>query len=71
MLLWIQSHTNDMVHYGNPDKECTGIVVTCFAAVDVICKAAELGANLIIVHELFKANRTFNCSAIQSLKIIP
>ncbi len=36
---------------GNPDDECTGIVTTLAATVNVVRKAAELGANLIIVHE--------------------
>ena len=43
--------TRDHVLYGTTDKECTGIVTTCFASVDVIKKAHELGANLIIPHE--------------------
>ncbi len=43
--------TTDVVKYGDPEQECTGIVVTCFASVNVIRRAAELGANLIIAHE--------------------
>ncbi|MBQ6216712.1 MAG: Nif3-like dinuclear metal center hexameric protein [Erysipelotrichaceae bacterium] len=43
--------TRDQVLYGETEKECTGIVTTCFASVDVIRKAHELGANLIISHE--------------------
>lgn len=43
--------TRDHVLYGTTDKECTGIVTTCFASVDVIKKTHELGANLIIPHE--------------------
>ncbi|MDO4198979.1 MAG: Nif3-like dinuclear metal center hexameric protein [Erysipelotrichaceae bacterium] len=43
--------TRDKILYGNPDQECTGIVVTLFASADVIRKAKELGANFIIVHE--------------------
>lgn len=43
--------TRDKVLYGNIDKECTGIVTTCFASVEVIEKAHALGANLIIPHE--------------------
>lgn len=43
--------TRDQVLYGEVDKECTGIVTTCFASVEVIKKAHELGANLIIPHE--------------------
>ena len=43
--------TRDKVLYGDPDKECTGIVTTIYASVDVIRKAHDLGANLIICHE--------------------
>ena len=43
--------TRDKVLYGNPYQECTGIVTTCWATIDVIKKAALQGANLIIAHE--------------------
>lgn len=43
--------TRDQVLYGDTDKECTGIVTTCFASVDVIKETHKLGANLIIPHE--------------------
>lgn len=43
--------TRDKILYGDPDKECTGIVSTCWATADVIKAAAEKGANLIIAHE--------------------
>ncbi len=43
--------TRDKVLYGETDKECTGIVTTIYASPDVIRKAHELGANLIIAHE--------------------
>lgn len=43
--------SRDQILYGDATKECTGIVTTIFASVDVIKKAYELGANLIIVHE--------------------
>jgi Uncharacterized conserved protein len=46
-----EAKTRDKVLYGNPEQECTGIVTSCWASVDVIRKAQELGANLIIVHE--------------------
>ncbi|MDO4460554.1 MAG: Nif3-like dinuclear metal center hexameric protein [Clostridia bacterium] len=36
---------------GNPDDECTGVVCAMVATPNVIRKAKELGANLIIVHE--------------------
>lgn len=43
--------TRDKVLYGDVNQECTGIVTTVFASVEVIQKAHEMGANLIIVHE--------------------
>lgn len=43
--------TRDQVLYGNVDQECSGIVTTCWASSDVIRKAIDLHANLIIVHE--------------------
>lgn len=46
-----EDKTRDKVLFGNTDKECTGIVTTCFASVEVIEKAHELGANFIISHE--------------------
>ena len=36
---------------GDPSAECTGVVTAMDATVNVVKKAAELGANLIIVHE--------------------
>lgn len=36
---------------GNPEDECTGIVTALVPTVDVIRKTAELGANLLIIHE--------------------
>ena len=46
-----ENNTRDKILYGNPDKECTGIVTTCWATVDVIREAKAKGANLIICHE--------------------
>ena len=43
--------TCDGFKTGNPEDECTGIVTTCCASVEVIRKTIELGANLIICHE--------------------
>src|SRR5689334_5114758 len=45
------SGTVDTVKSGNPGQAVSGIVTTMFATVDVIRKAASLGANLIIAHE--------------------
>ena len=36
---------------GNPDDECTGIVSALVPTVEVIRKTAELGCNLLYVHE--------------------
>ncbi len=41
----------DVIKYGDPEQECTGIVVTCSATVDVIRQALERNANLLVVHE--------------------
>ncbi len=43
--------TCDIVQYGNPDQECTGIVTTCCPTAAVIQKAAELGYNFVLGHE--------------------
>lgn len=43
--------TVDVVKFGDEEKECTGVAVTCFASAEVIRQAAALGDNLIIVHE--------------------
>lgn len=43
--------TRDRILFGNPDMECTGIVTTCWANINVIEEAHRLGANLIICHE--------------------
>ena len=46
-----ETMTTDVVKYGDPEQECTGIVTTVCATVEVIRKAISIGANLIIVHE--------------------
>lgn len=46
-----EEKTRDKVLYGDDGQELKGIVTTCFASVDVIRKAGEMGANLIISHE--------------------
>ena len=43
--------TVDTVKIGDPAQPLTGIVTTFLATVEVIEKAAQLGANLIITHE--------------------
>jgi putative NIF3 family GTP cyclohydrolase 1 type 2 len=43
--------TVDTIKAGDADQQVTGIVTTMFATVDVIRRAAELGANFIIAHE--------------------
>ena len=46
-----EEKTCDIVKYGDPEQECTGIVTCCFASSDVLRKTAELGANFVITHE--------------------
>ena len=43
--------TCDGVSYGDIDRECTGIVLTCWPSVRVIREAAGLGCNVILCHE--------------------
>lgn len=43
--------TRDQVLYGATDTECTGIVTCIWPTADIIRRAQELGANLIISHE--------------------
>lgn len=43
--------TRDKLLYGDPDQECTGIAISCFASVEVIRQAARKGCNLIVAHE--------------------
>ena len=45
------SETVDTIKSGNAQQEIKGIVTTMFATIDVINKAASLGANFIIAHE--------------------
>lgn len=52
-----EAKTRDKILYGNPEVECSGIVTTCWASVDVINEAVNLGANLIICHEALFWNR--------------
>lgn len=46
-----ETNTCDGFKCGNPQDECTGIVTSVAASIEVIKKAAQLGANLLIVHE--------------------
>ncbi len=46
-----EATTRDQILYGDADQECTGIVSTCYASIDVIEKAGAAGYNLIVVHE--------------------
>ena len=41
----------DNYKIGDPEAECTGVVCAMVATINVIRKAIELGANLIVVHE--------------------
>lgn len=46
-----ENHTCDVFKCGDPKQECTGIVTTCYASMNVVREAVRLKANLIIVHE--------------------
>jgi len=43
--------TRDQILFGNPEVNCTGVVTTLWASIEVIEKAHDLNANLIICHE--------------------
>lgn len=43
--------TCDTYKCGDPEVECTGVAVTCFASTKVIKAAIEKGCNFIITHE--------------------
>ncbi|MCD7862015.1 MAG: Nif3-like dinuclear metal center hexameric protein [Lachnospiraceae bacterium] len=62
--------STDVVKYGNPDQECTGIVVTCFASANVIREAIRLGANFIIVHEPLFWSHEENIDDISESRIL-
>ena len=46
-----ESHTCDTFKSGNPESEITKVAVTMFATPDVVRKAVQWGAQLLIVHE--------------------
>jgi putative NIF3 family GTP cyclohydrolase 1 type 2 len=43
--------TCDVIVGGDPNAECTGVLVTIVPTVEIIRKAIEIGANFILVHE--------------------
>ena len=44
-------NTVDVIKEGDPETQVTGIVTTMFGTMDILRKAVELKANLIVVHE--------------------
>lgn len=46
-----ETKTRDKVLFGDVNQECSGIVTTIYASIDVIHQAIEYGANFIICHE--------------------
>lgn len=46
-----QETTRDQILYGDDNQECTRVVSTCYASVEVIIRAGRLGYNFIVVHE--------------------
>lgn len=47
----IEAASRDQILFGDPEKECTGIVTTCYPSIDVIEKAGMAGFNFIVTHE--------------------
>lgn len=62
------STTRDKILFGNPDKECTGIAITLWASMEVIQKAADAGANLLICHEALFWNHGDHTDWLQEQK---
>jgi putative NIF3 family GTP cyclohydrolase 1 type 2 len=56
--------TRDKVLAGNVEEECTGIVITCCATLEVLHKCVEQGANFIITHE----GITYNYEKVMDLQ---
>ncbi len=63
-----ESTTRDKVLFGDVHQECTGIVTSAWASVDVIKQAIKLGANLIISHEAIFWNHGDHQDWLQSEK---
>jgi putative NIF3 family GTP cyclohydrolase 1 type 2 len=61
----------DTVKFGNPEQEITGIVVTMWATPNVIRRAVELGANMIITHEptFYKDDEIPRDNAVERAKL--
>jgi putative NIF3 family GTP cyclohydrolase 1 type 2 len=49
---WRETTYRDTYKSGGPDTEVTGIATTAFASMEVIQRAASLGLNMIIPHEV-------------------
>lgn len=47
----VEGRTCDTFKSGNPDKEVKKVAVSMFATVDIIRKAKEWGADMLVVHE--------------------
>ncbi|MBR0136880.1 MAG: Nif3-like dinuclear metal center hexameric protein [Erysipelotrichaceae bacterium] len=60
--------TRDVILYGDPDIECTGIAVTATANLDVLHKAVENGVNLIISHEgiTYNYEKSYNVDEVSN-----
>lgn len=43
--------TRDQILYGDPNVDCTGIITTCWATIEVIKETIKKNANFIICHE--------------------
>ena len=41
----------DLILGGNPDQQCTGVIITVCATLEVLKKAKEKNCNFIITHE--------------------
>lgn len=65
----MEETTRDKVLYGDTDRECTGIVTTCFASARVIREAHRLGCNFIISHEALFWNHGDHTDWLQDFEV--
>lgn len=63
--------TRDQVLFGeyNLDYECSGIIVTCFASIEIIKQAIDKGYNFIICHEALFWNHGDHTDWLQDNKV--
>ncbi len=72
LIAWHQPYENpktrDTIKCGDPNQECTGIAITCYASVEVIEQTIANGCNLLIAHESIYYGDGYALEQFQGLK---